>query len=235
MNPPSSRLAIRAQVRAADGPVWRYTFLPMDWARRYADQSTPWDLRRITPPLAALLESGRLDALGHGAGGHVAVPGCGRGHDLRAFAGAGYRVTGFDIVPSVVAEARALLELNRTNVDEVRAEVHCRDILGIGAEFAARFDVVYDYTCFCALPPHLRTAYGREVGALLRSGGIWLGLAFPLDPARTGQDGPPHLILPEHLEASFGPAGLQAEVDFPAEGSVLARAGAERWFVRRRV
>lgn len=226
---------LRAQVPGALAVVWRYTWTEMDWARRYADHSTPWDLRRITPPLASLLASGRLDQLGHGAGGRVAVPGCGRGHDLRAFAAAGYRVTGFDIVPEVVAEARALLRWNRANADEVRADVQCRDILGIGAEFAAAFDVVYDYTCFCALPPHLRSAYGREVGALLRPGGIWLGLAFPLDPARTGQDGPPHLIKPEDLEASFGPAGVRSEADFPAEGSVLARAGAERWFVRRRI
>lgn len=207
----------------------------MDWARRYADQSTPWDLRRITPPLASLLASGRLAALGHGEGGRVAVPGCGRGHDLRAFAQAGYRVTGFDIVPAVVAEARALLALNRVGAEESLAEVHCRDVLGVGGEYPAAFDVVYDYTCFCALPPHLRSAYGREVAALLRPGGIWLGLAFPLDPARTGKDGPPYLIRPEDLEASFGPAGVEAEVDFPAEGSVLARAGAERWFVRRRI
>jgi len=207
----------------------------MDWARRYADQSTPWDLRRVTPPLGALLASGRLGALGHGEGGHVAVPGCGRGHDLRAFAAAGYRVTGFDIVPAVVAEARELLRLNRTNDLGIVAEVQCRDILGIGAEFGAAFDVVYDYTCFCALPPHLRGAYGREVAAMLRPAGIWLGLAFPLDPARTGKDGPPHLIRPEDLETAFGPAGIEAEVDFPAEGSVLARAGAERWFVRRRI
>ena len=38
----------------------------------------------------------------------IAVPGCGRGHDLRAFAARGHRVVGFDLVSEAVAEARAL-------------------------------------------------------------------------------------------------------------------------------
>ena len=45
---------LRAQVPGALAVVWRYTWTEMDWARRYADHSTPWDLRRITPPLASL-------------------------------------------------------------------------------------------------------------------------------------------------------------------------------------
>jgi SAM-dependent methyltransferase len=205
----------------------------MDWLRAYADHQTPWDLRQVTPPLEALLGSGRLAELGIAPGSRVAVPGCGRGHDLRAWARAGYRVTGFDIVPAAVAEARQLLAWNTRPDEELEVEVLCRDVLGLGLEFAGRFDLVYDYTCFCALPVHLRPAYGREVAAIVRPGGLWLGLAFPLDPARVGSEGPPHLVRPDDLETALG-AGFARLGEFPAERSVLRRQGAEHWFVRRR-
>lgn len=202
----------------------------MDWARRYDDRHTPWDLRQVTPPLEHLLASGQLRDLGLREGARVAVPGCGRGHDLRAWARAGHRVTGFDIVPTAVAEARELLELNGHG-EEV--EVLCRDVLGLGAEFPGAFDLVYDYTCLCALPPHLRAAYGLEMARITKPGGLWLGLVFPTDPARAGRDGPPYLIRPEDLDRALD-VGFAALAEFPAERSVLQRQGAERWFVRRR-
>lgn len=206
----------------------------MDWLRAYADHETPWDLRQITPPLAALLASGRVAELGVPPGSRVALPGCGRGHDVRAWARAGYRATGFDIVPDAIDEARALLRLNLADDEEIDAEVLCRDVLGLGAEFGAAFDLVYDYTCFCAVPPHLRPTYGREIAAIVRPGGLWLGLAYPMDPGLAGADGPPHLVRGDDLEAALGD-GFAAVAEFPAERSVIRRIGAERWFVRRRV
>ena len=201
----------------------------MDWQRCYADRTTPWDLRQPTPPLIALIESGRLPRFGLAEAGAVAVPGCGRGHDLRVWAGAGYRATGFDVVPEVVEEARALLAWNQT----VGAQVLCRDILGLADEFSAAFDAIYDYTCFCALPPHLRGAYGQEMTAITAVGGLWLGLAFPLDPGRAGIDGPPYLIRPGDLIDALAP-GFELIEDFAAERSVPQRRAAERWFVFRR-
>lgn len=204
----------------------------MDWQQRYTTFDTPWDLRQITPPLAALLRAGTLDGLGVPSGGRVAVPGCGRGHDLRAFARAGYRVTGFDLAPGAVAEARALLALNR--VPDV--EVYCRDLFGLDAEFERSFDLVFDYTCLCALPPHLRGAYGRAVAALLASGGLWLGLAYPLRslPGREPADGPPFLLSFESIRDALG-ASFRLVTDFDAVDSVPLRAGSERWFVFRRL
>ena len=37
--------------------------------------------------------------------GRVAVPGCGTGHDVRAFAAAGFAASGFDIAPSAISQA----------------------------------------------------------------------------------------------------------------------------------
>ena len=69
-----------------------------DWAARYEEEHTPWDLGAPHPALAAELEK---DLLGRRRCGHDArafVPGCGRGHDALALAKAGWVVTAMDMV-----------------------------------------------------------------------------------------------------------------------------------------
>ncbi len=196
----------------------------MDWQRAYAEATTPWDLRQMTPPLVRLLDSGRLRDLGLPDRARVAVPACGRGHDVRAWAWAGHDVTGFDVVPEVVAEARELLRLNRA----FGPQVLCRDVLGIGDEFTSAFDVVYDYTCFCALPPYSRARYAREMARVLRPRGLWVALAFPLD-ARIGHPDRPPYAIGAHAIADALADHFEPVASFEAEDSVPARRGAERW------
>lgn len=206
----------------------------MDWHSRWTERQTPWDLKQITPPLAHLLRERTLGSCGLPEAGRIAVPGCGRGHDLRAFAVQGYHVTGFDLVPEAVAEARALLELNGVEEGEEpgQVQVFCRDVLGLGPEFESRFDLVYDYTCFCALSPHLRSTYVESMARLLKPAGLFLHLAFPMQESHTGKDGPPHLILAEHLEDVFG-QGFELLRDFDPIQSDVSRLGAERWYLWR--
>ena len=202
-------------------------FAAKDWEHCYREHDTGWDLRGMTPPLQALLASGFLATLGLPQRPRVLVPGCGRGHDLRAFAAAGCEVTGVDLVPTACAEARELLALNR-----VEATVLCRDLFGLLPELAGRFDLVYEYTCFCAIPPYLRSAYARTIGGVLKPAGAWLALVYPMLPERAGKDGPPFLVTEADVRTTVG-AVLTIETDFAPQVSVERRHGAERWFVAR--
>lgn len=204
------------------------SYAAKDWERCYRENDTGWDLRGITPPLAALLASGFLSTLGLPQRPSVLVPGCGRGHDLRAFAAAGCEVTGVEIVPEACVEARELLLLNR-----VEARVLCRDLFGLLPELQEGFDLVYDYTCLCAIPPHLRPAYGKTIRGVLKEHGTWLGLVFPMLPENTGKQGPPHLVTEADVHLTLEP-GLQVVASFAAEDSVERRRGAERWFVAKK-
>lgn len=199
-----------------------------DWEQYYRSGETPWDLRGVTPPLQALAEAGGLAARGLTPGSAVAVPGCGRGHDLRYLAQLGYRVTGFDLVPAAVEEARRLLALNRAE-----GEVLCRDFLGLGEELAGRFDWAYEYTFFCALPPHLRGEFARVTAALLRPGGYLLALTFPLTAAAAAPSGPPYLVREEDLQATLA-RHFTLAASFEAERSAPRRTGAERWYLWQR-
>ena len=154
---------------------------------------------------------------------------CGRGHDLRVFAGLGHRITGFDIAPAAIAEARFLANLNR-----IEAELLVRDVLGLAEEFPGRFDMVYDYASFSALAPHLRRAYGAEMAAITAAGGYLLVLAFPMRPDVAGRSGrPPFLVQESDLSAALSPRFSVVD-SFAAEDSALERRGAERWFLYRK-
>lgn len=202
---------------------------PLDWQHAYAAGTTPWDLRRPTPPLVELLASPLLASCGLFAGARVAVPGCGRGHDLREFDRHGFEVTGFDLAPAAVDEAVALLALNRA-----RARVLCRDVFGLEPEFRAAFDLAYDYTLYCALHPPLRAAYARTLAGILAPGGMLLHLAFPMRSDVAGKNGrPPHLITASDLRASFEPH-FDLLRELPASGSVAPRVGAEHWYLWRK-
>jgi SAM-dependent methyltransferase len=201
----------------------------MDWQQAYDSGSTPWDLRGATPALIALLAQPVLGTAGLRAGARVAVPGCGRGHDLRVWSQHGFDAIGFDVAPRAVHEGNALLALNR-----VRARVLCRDVFGLLPEFAGAFDLVYDYTCYCAIPPHLRQAYADVVTGTLTSGGLFLHLTFPMRAEVAGREGrPPYLITPADLHASFGQR-MALVHELPVAGSVAGRAGAECWFLWRK-
>ncbi len=213
-----------------EGEVFRgieYTII-MDWVRAYADGKTPWDLSMVTPPLRALLREGRHLHWGLPQRARVAVPGCGRGHDLRAWSAAGMRVTGFDIVPRVVEEARALLRWNRSSGD-----VLCRDVLGLAQEFTGAFDLVYDYACFSSLPRYLRVSYSKEMATVLGEKGVLLHLAFPFGDEIPRNGGVLHRITLEDLEVSVGQEFELIE-HFGAEESVGERVGQEQWFLWRR-
>ena len=198
-----------------------------DWEELYRGQDTAWDLRMVTPPLEALARSGRLAQLVP-AQGRIALPGCGRGHDVRFLASLGYDVTGFDIAPSAVAEASALLALNRAT-----ARVLLRDVLGLLPEFAGRFELVYDYTCLCALPPPLRPSYLAQVHGMLAPGGVYLALVYPMREDRAGPGRAPYLVTDAQLRALLA-GGFELLDVFEPEASVARRRGAERWYVARR-
>lgn len=198
---------------------------PPFWDDLYARGQDGWDLGGSSPPLVAwLARGGRFPAGIGGEAARVAVPGCGRGHDVRLLARQGYRVTGFDFADAAIAEARAL-----ARADGVDAAFEQRDIFTLAADHDGAFDGLWEYTCFCAIDPGRREEYARVVQALLRPGGVLLGCFFPL---REGTDGPPFPVSRSEVERVLAPGFDVLEAGPPAE-SVEQRRGLE-WLVLAR-
>lgn len=192
----------------------------MDWDELYRKGEVPWDKGAASPPLTEYLTRA-------GVRGRALVPGCGRGHDVALAAVFGLDVTGLDIAPTAVAEARALYP-------ELAKRFVVGNLFDPPAELRDAFDVVLEHTCMSALPPNLRGEYRRGIDATLRRGGLLIGVWFinpDLDP---GEEGPPYPLSVEDLTALFAD-GYEVLEDYVPKVAFPGREGRERVRVLRRL
>jgi len=192
---------------------------PEFWDARYAAQRMPWDAHGVP---AALM---RFLARHPGRGARVLVPGCGSGYEIVAFAQAGYDVTALDFSAEAVRRARA-------NVGEALASrVLEGDFFNHDFGRAAPFDLVYERTFLCALPPDTWPALVARTAALLAPGGVLAGIYFFGDK----EDGPPFGLAAGELDELFaGKFTLTHDEPVPDAESLPLFAGRERWQERRR-
>jgi SAM-dependent methyltransferase len=150
------------------------------------------------------------------------VLGAGRGHDAREFARHGFTVTAVDFAADAVRDMRALAD------PQAPVAILQADIFALPHTLDGAFDYVLEYTCFCAIAPPRRSRYADLIARLLRPGGTYVALAFPLDDHAGG---PPFAISVPELLSLFGARGftlLQRET--PAD-SVPQRRGMEELLI----
>jgi SAM-dependent methyltransferase len=193
---------------------------PAFWAAHYRAGSDRWDLGGPTPSLVEYLARSAPPR------GRVAVPGCGRGHDIRVLARLGYEVHGFDFAPDAVSAARNLAAREGLTVT-----IGERDVFGLGADHAAAFDGVWEYTSFCAVDPTRRPDYVEVVATILKPGGWLLACFFPVRDV-VAAVGPPFSATRAEIERLFAPHFAFEETRVPAT-SADGRAVLE-WLVRAR-
>jgi SAM-dependent methyltransferase len=189
------------------------------WQGLYERQGDRWELGGPAPPLVHYLATHpRLP------GQHIAVPGCGRGHDARLLARQGYRVRAFDFAEPAIREARALAAQARVEV-----VFEQRDVFDLATDYRGAFDGLWEYTCFCAIDPARRPEYVALVHALLKPGGWLLACFFPVGE-RPG--GPPFATTETEVRRLFEPRFAFEETYVPAT-SADGRQGRE-WLVLAR-
>lgn len=125
--------------------------------------------------------------------GRALVPGCGYGYDARLLADHGWEVVGIDFSPAAVAEAQS-------RSGGPRVEYETVDFLALPEKFTEAFDLIWEHTCFCAIPPQRRQDYVRSARRALKAGGKFLGVFF----LETGpSDPPPYCFAPHELDSFF--------------------------------
>ena len=67
------------------------------------------------------------------------------------------------------------------------------DIFDLDKKYQEHFDVVLEYTCFCAIDPKNRINYIKMVHEILKNNGEFVCLLFPVDK-KLSQGGPPFAI-----------------------------------------
>ena len=190
--------------------------LPHKWQADYERKTDGWDLGGPTPAFTGLAASGRFPA------GRMIVLGAGRGHDARMFARRGFEVTAVDFA------AHAVNEMTRLAQPEAPVTVLQHDLFTLPTRLDSSFDYVLEYTCFCAIDPLRRGEYADLVRRLLKAGGLYIDLAFPLD-GRAG--GPPFAVSEAELVAMFEERGFELKSRELPVNSIPRRRGAEGLFV----
>lgn len=188
-----------------------------DWESLYQAGDTRWDKGEAAPGLVDFLAS-QTGVRGQS----VLVPGCGRGHDARAWARAGAKVVACDLSPQAIVEAQTF------PLDGGSIVFETGDFLSKKTE-SRRFDWVFEHTLFCAIAPSQRGDYVRSIKEAVAPGGHFLAIHYlqPQDPS-----GPPFGVTVSELRQRF-------ETDFDLVDHWLPRSfpgrdGRERMFLWRR-
>jgi SAM-dependent methyltransferase len=152
----------------------------------------------------------------------MAVPGAGRGHDAREFARHGFQVTAIDFASHAVREMKRLAD------PDAPVEVLQHDLFSLPHALDNSFDYLLEYTCFCAIDPQRRGEYADLVTRLLKPGGTYIDLAFPLD-GRLG--GPPFAVSESEIVHLFGRRGFELRSREKPADSVSPRRHAEKLLI----
>jgi SAM-dependent methyltransferase len=169
-----------------------------DWQNCYTTGNTPWDKGAHHPGMAEAYA--KIRTAGIEITGSVLIPGCGSGHDALPWAEAGAnRVLGLDIAPGAIEKCRQ-------RPADSRITFELGDFFAIpGSPLAGQFDWVWEHTCFCAIPPEMRSAHAAAAQAALKPGGHLLAVFYlnPWDPEEDQTQGPPFGVTREALDSFF--------------------------------
>ncbi len=160
-----------------------------DWEQRYQTGDMPWEKGEPSPGLVDFLAA--HPELPRGS---VAVPGCGTGHDVRAWAMAGFSASGFDLAPSAIRQC-----CEKTAQAGLRAEFTQKDFLADPPPH--QFDWLFEHTLFCAIDPARRDDYVKAVLRWLKPGGQLLAIHYMI----RDEQGPPFGVTQEELMERFLP------------------------------
>ena len=163
--------------------------MSVDWNERYQIGDTPWEKGEHHPGLPFLV-SKHQELIEESES--ILVPGCGFGHDAHLIGKiAKGEVLGLDIADEPIRRARERWARERTS-------------WAVGDLFAweGEYDLVFEHTCFCAIPIDRRPDYVSAMASLIRKGGHLLGIFF-LNPDHEGEEGPPFRVTVEELERFF--------------------------------
>jgi cyclopropane fatty-acyl-phospholipid synthase-like methyltransferase len=197
-----------------------------DWEGVWQKPEKPlFDAGQSAQALANLLEQRPYPA-----GAKALIPGCGRGYDVVAFVKAGLDATGVDISPTGVQHATEYLQSE--GIAPSQGRVLVVDFFKPPKEMHGMYDVIYDYTFLCAIPPGMRTEWAETMNALLKPDGELITLIFPTDAIT--EYGPPFRLTVEMVTNLLVPKGFHTIYcePVPTRLSHPRRAGREvlaRW------
>jgi len=141
------------------------------WQQRYESGQTGWDAGGITPPLKEYFDQLQNKDI------QVLIPGCGHAYEAEYLFRQGFKQVYIADVAAAPLQAFA-----RRVPDFPKEHLLQQDFFALQEQY----DLLVEQTFFCALKPELRPDYARQSAALLKPGGILMGLLFDTTFAHAG-------------------------------------------------
>ena len=153
-------------------------FTPDYWEESYQSGKIGWDIGEPTPIFKNWIQS-KTNPLS------ICILGAGNGWDALHFSKLRHIVTAVDFTEGAVKNMNDSAQSLRLSLNVLHL-----DIFDLSQHFYQDFDVVLEYTCFCAIDPTRRKDYIEMVKHILKPEGELVGLLFPIDK-NPNDDGPP--------------------------------------------
>ena len=182
---------------------------PDFWSQRYASGRTPWQADYLPERLEAFIQSLPTKQ-------NVLIPGCGQDRNtIEAFRCAGHHLTAIDF-------SRVAVEATNKALSAAGDKVILGDFFTYN--FEASFDLIYERTFLCSLPPQLWKDYVARIVQLLRPRGTLAGFFFYGE-----ESDPPPYPLTESKATEIFAAQFELEKSEPVSDSLSIFAGSEKW------
>nr|POE56348.1 putative thiol methyltransferase 2 [Quercus suber] len=199
------------------------------WDALWQKSITHWDRHAPSPALIDTLaeHAATLGPSLHASSGtrkRALVPGCGKGYDVFLLAAHGYDAYGLDVSETALARAAELQaapsfateypvadeRVGQGTATLLQEDFFLDDFLARTG--GVRFDLIYDYTFLCALPPVTRPQWARRMSQLLAPEGRLVCLEWPLHK-NVQAGGPPHGLESVVYERLFEKPGAEVRYD----------------------
>ncbi|KAJ4798803.1 Thiopurine S-methyltransferase [Rhynchospora pubera] len=184
------------------------------WEKSWEEGITPWDLGMPTPVVVHLVQTQAIPK------GRVLVPGCGTGHDVVALAGPERYVVGLDISGTAIKKAK---ELSASSPNREYFSFLAEDFFNWNP--SEPFDLIFDYTFFCALEPVLRSAWAKKISEILKPEGELITLIYVITDQK---EGPPFNNNVSDYEEVLFPLSFKQIYIEDNELAVKPRKGVEK-------
>ena len=160
------------------------------WEERYQTGDMPWEKGEPSPGLVDFLAA--HPELPRGT---VCVPGCGTGHDVRAWAAAEFEAHGFDLAPSAIR-----LSCEKTFAAGLK-NAHYALANFLDDKPPQQFDWLFEHTLFCAIDSDRRDDYAQAASRWLKPKGQLLAVHYFIPDT----EGPPFGTTREEVIQRFSP------------------------------
>jgi SAM-dependent methyltransferase len=186
---------------------------PEFWDNSYISGKSYWDLNSPTPAFCDILKNEKIIQPGK-----MIILGSGKGYDAVEAAKYGYEVTAVDFSRSAIESGKILAENENVIINFLVEDFF--KLPEIHYEF---YDIVYDYVTYCAINPSRRDEYARLVSSLLKPGGKFVIILFPVEER---EGGPPFSVNAYEAGSQFS-AGLELILSTDKINSIKPRKGRE--------